>query len=98
MNPEDLQDKAKVKKLKEELVGHPVVDLIPFDIHEELSRDSLELSPQEWSKHSPEEQGRMMAVYEIKNKIELLERAESALARNRKDAASGTSKNSKSGS
>jgi hypothetical protein len=79
--------------MRQDLLGHPVVDLLPVEVHEDLTRDSLQKSLQQWREHSPEDRGRMMAVYQIKSRIELLERAESTLERNKKDYATGDRKN-----
>lgn len=68
---------------------------MPYEISEELTRNALGLSIHEWNAHSPEEQGRMMATHEIQNKLELLERYESALERNKKNAASTTPRKGK---
>lgn len=81
LNPEDPADQQKVKKLKEELIGHPVVDAMPVEVHAEFARDSVGMTLAEWRAHSIEDQARIMVIHELKGKIELLERFESALER-----------------
>lgn len=90
LNPEDEKDQAKVKKLREELLGHVVVENLPIDLHEDLTRHHLGLSLNQWREHTIEDRGRMMATYEISNKIELLERYESVMDRNRSSAPSNS--------
>lgn len=62
------------KELKTRIVGHVSVEEMPFDLHSEIVRSSLQIAPHTWNSYSNEIKGKTIAVYNIQRQLEKLER------------------------
>ena len=72
------------KTLKKELYGNIQISQMPFDLQEEFTRSKLNIPPHIWGGYDCELKGKTIAVEVVKSQIELLERFEGILERNKK--------------
>lgn len=70
-------------KIKEELFGRVTIDEMPFELQEQFTRSSLNISPNDWDNLNLEIRGRTIAVEIIKSRLETLERFNAILERNK---------------
>lgn len=97
LNLPENKNNSQVKHFKRDLFGPVVVDGIPVDIQEEMTRDRLGIPPHIWHRYSDQLRAKTMAVQSIDNMIKTLERAEELYEQAKKENKPKPTVNSRKG-